>query len=238
MQKAKKLRFLQWCFFESLNKIGAGTFSSSEDGTFKTKSSQTRERGENEMKKTLRSAVIFCTVLVTLAGFVGCKSELISQDSLVGYSENVNSTFSESVVLGKKIDNPFSLSKARSAGITESANYAYFRCRSNDMEKVEWLKNMYGELEIIPMDREVISGGTYYDDPDIDEGNECPWIYFMDTLDVLKSIEAQGFLTEVLEELFVSEDALSEIEEGYHADDEPECADGRWLFFWKYKNKA
>lgn len=43
---------------------------------------------------------------------------------------SISSSCSGSVVLGEKIENPFSLKNARSAGISSDANYAYFRCRS------------------------------------------------------------------------------------------------------------
>lgn len=123
--------------------------------------------------------------------------------------ENVNSE----IVLGEKIENIFTLEQvnARNAasGTEEvEANYIYFRCRSNDAEKMKWLNDKFEQLSVIPLDREIIEGGSIYKDPEIPEG-ECQWFYFMKPIAEYDEVVEQGFIVEVLDEMYLDDEDFS-----------------------------
>ncbi len=73
-------------------------------------------------------------ILVNCAGIV--EKNATPKDNLI--IENLNSE----IILGDKIENLFTVEAVQSRaaeGTKVEANYMYFRCRSNDEEKVKWL---------------------------------------------------------------------------------------------------
>ena len=90
-----------------------------------------------------------------------------------------------------------------------AGNYYYFRCRKEVLEDVLWLKEKFGDLETIPMDYEIVQGGSTYIDPE-NEGHKCPWIYFIETPDNYSLIVEKGFETEILDVMDVPEEVFEE----------------------------
>ena len=120
--------------------------------------------------------------------------------------ENVNSE----IVLGDKFENLFTIEQvnARNAasGMEEvEANYIYFRCRSNDIEKQKWLNDRFELLSIIPLDREILEGGTIYKDPEIPDG-ECPWFYLMKPIEEYDEVVEQGLAVEILDKMYIDDE--------------------------------
>lgn len=73
--------------------------------------------------------------------------------------ENLNSE----IILGEKIYNPYTVDEVQARSTTNEEiepNFIYFRCRSDKDEDILWLKEKFDFLSIIPLDREIIEGGT------------------------------------------------------------------------------
>ena len=96
--------------------------------------------------------------------------------------------------------------QARAAADTIlEANYMYFRCRSNDEGNIKWLSEKFDFLSIVPLDREIVEGGTIYKDPEIAEG-ECPWYYFMKPIEDYNEVLAHNLIVELLDEMYLDEE--------------------------------
>lgn len=147
--------------------------------------------------------ILFVT-LVAAGVLTGCRL-----DTKNGIADD-ESFSSEEVVLGEKMQNPFSISAARSVDSSVQPNYYYFKVRTNDYEKVIALEEKYGTLETIPIDYEIEEGGVYYTDNECDD-EYSPWYYLMKPVEDYYEL-SQEYETELIEEMYVSDGFLSEFE--------------------------
>ena len=170
------------------------------------------------MKKIL-SALLSTTLIASLF-FSSCSDISEKEESLKTGSaetlakeyaiENINSE----IVLGDKIENIFTIQQvnARNAvnGIEEEveANYIYFRCRTEDEELQKWLSEKFEFLSIIPLDREILEGGTIYKDPELSE-NDAPWVYLMKPIEDYNEVVEHGLTTEILDEMYLDEEDIA-----------------------------
>ena len=159
------------------------------------------------MKKSclLLSAVVSASVF-----FTGCSNiaDLNNSGNKCAV-ENINSE----IILGEKIENIFTLDKvnARNAenGDEEvEANHIYFRCRTEDADLQKWLSERFDFLSIIPLDREILEGGTIYNDPELSE-EESPWAYLMKPVEDYNAVVEKGIETEILDEMYLDDEDLS-----------------------------
>lgn len=120
--------------------------------------------------------------------------------------ENLNSE----IILGEKIYNPYTVDEVQARSTTNEEiepNFIYFRCRSDKDEDILWLKEKFDFLSIIPLDREIIEGGTYYNDSSLSE-NQNPWLYFIKPINEYNEVLEKGLITEVIEEMYMDEEDL------------------------------
>ena len=158
------------------------------------------------MKKVciLSAAIILSLNLISCSNIVELKK---SENNCV--VENANSE----IVLGEKIENLFTIEKvnARNAinGDEEvEANHIYFRCRTDNVDLQQWLSEKFDFLSIIPLDREIVEGGTIYKDPELSE-DEIPWFYLMEPLEDYNEVVEKGIETEILDEMYLDEEDIS-----------------------------
>lgn len=114
------------------------------------------------------------------------------------------------IVLGEKYENPFILSTIQSRSLTGEqieANYFYFKCRTTDNEKTNWLNEKFGFLSIIPLDREIIQGGCFYDDGESTENGQ--WYYLICEKEKFDEVVAQNIEVQIIEEMYLDEEDLS-----------------------------
>ena len=121
--------------------------------------------------------------------------------------ENVLIPVSDEIVLGNKIENPFSLKSERYLNSDIKPNYYYFKIRTTSLEGIEQIKNICGDLNIIPYDYEIIHGGTESPDNSGDE-NHSPWYYYTLPIDYLDSFYSDEYEIEIIDEMYLSEDDL------------------------------
>ncbi|MBR5646134.1 MAG: hypothetical protein IKX23_05790, partial [Treponema sp.] len=79
--------------------------------------------------------------------------------------KNVPLEKEEGIVLGSRKENPFSLKNYRGAD-KESVkpNYYYYKLRTNNLEKLKELIEEGQELSDIPLDYEIVQGGSFYEE--------------------------------------------------------------------------
>lgn len=201
------------------------------------------------MKKYLTAVLAGVAALL-----VGCSDIATSGENgneihdVVSAIENINSE----IVLGDKIENIFTIEQvnARNAanGIEEEVepNYIYFRCRTEDEDAQKWLSEKFDFLSIVPIDREIVEGGTIYRDPELSE-DECPWVYLMKPIEDYNEVVEKGLIVEVIDEMYLDEEDIAILsaegleipEDGYlTVDVENEASRGLWKkikkFFTKY----
>ena len=106
------------------------------------------------------------------------------------------------IKLGEKYENNYTVEalKKKFPDKEFETNYVYFRARSTDIEKIKWLSDNFGFMSIIPLDREIVHGGTYWNDPGLKEG-ESPWYYFLKTTEEYNEAVNQEIETEIIDEL-------------------------------------
>ncbi len=165
------------------------------------------------MKKILTA---FTCISLTFGLFMGCAD--ITENTVSSKAENISHTdkysienINSEIVLGEKIENFFTVEKvnARNAadGIEElvEANYIYFRCRTDDENSQKWLSEKFEFLSIIPLDREILEGGTIYKDPELSE-DETPWFYLMRPIEDYSEVVEHGLTTEIIDEMYLDEE--------------------------------
>lgn len=187
------------------------------------------------MKKSIE---FFSTIILTGMILVSCagviEKNTTPKDNLI--IENLNSE----IILGDKIENLFTVEAVQSRaaeGTKVEANYMYFRCRSNDEEKIKWLSEKFDFMSIVPLDREILEGGTIYKDPELGE-NECPWYYFMKPVEEFNDVVKQNLIVEILDEMYFDEEDIAILsgegleipEDSYLTVDVNENVSGRWLW--------
>lgn len=165
------------------------------------------------MKKllnTLMAGALLASMVLTSCSDISADDE--NSDKAENYTEtpileNINSE----IVLGEKIENIFTLeaAQARAAeGEQIEANYMYFRCRTEDETAQKWLSEKFDFLSIVPLDREIVEGGTIYKDPDLSE-NESPWYYFMKPIEDYNDVVEHGLIVEVIEEMYLDDEDIA-----------------------------
>ena len=121
--------------------------------------------------------------------------------------ENINSE----IVLGEKFENLFTVEKAQERAVEGEiieANYMYFRCRSDNEDDIKWLSEKFDVLSIIPLDREILEGGTIYKDPELSE-DEAPWFYLMKPIEDYNEVVSRGISAEVLDEMYLDDEDIA-----------------------------
>lgn len=163
------------------------------------------------MKKILTSMFVFFAIgLFESCGFnvkvQNEKEKTISSDEII--IENLNSE----IILGEKFENLFTVDavRSRSANPEEEIepNFIYFRCRSDDKEEIKWLSEKFDFMSIIPLDREILEGGTFYNDPELGEG-EAPWYYFIKPIDDFNEVKARNITVDVMDEMYFDDDDIA-----------------------------
>lgn len=168
------------------------------------------------MKKILK---VICSLSLVFGLFMSCADITENADSAKSEnSSHINSyaieNINSEIVLGEKFENPFTVEQvnARNAadGIEElvEANYIYFRCRTNDEAAQKWLSEKFDFLSIIPLDREILEGGTIYKDPELAEG-EAPWFYLMKPIEDYKEVVEYGLITEILDKMYLDDEDIA-----------------------------
>ncbi len=113
------------------------------------------------------------------------------------------------IVLGKKLDNPYSTENMRDAFVslypTRSGNdiktsHLYVRFLPADEYELEYLTNSGLDLVDYPLDYEILSDGDYYQDPSV--GENITWQYTVVPADY---DFPDGIRHEILEECFITE---------------------------------
>lgn len=166
------------------------------------------------MKKILNA--IFATILASTMILSSCSDistgeESGGKESASEHKETVVVENPDSeIVLGEKFDTLFSVwdSSSRNAVDEEASNFFYFRCRSDDDEKIAWLSEKFDFISTIPLDQDIIESGSYYVDSELSEG-EAPWFYFMCGLEDYNEVVAQGFTVEILDETYLDDEDYS-----------------------------
>lgn len=126
-----------------------------------------------------KSCLLLLSAAITASAiFTSCSNIAELNNSKNKYAiENIDSE----IILGEKIENIFTIDKvnARNAinGDEEvEANHIYFRCRTEDSDLQKWLSEKFEFLSIIPLDREILEGGTVYKDPELSEKETLGYI--------------------------------------------------------------
>ncbi len=115
----------------------------------------------------------------------------------------------QSIALGEKIENPFSIRAGAKNSPTQASHY-YLRFRTDDPLALREFLDLYPEAESFPLDREIVEGGYFYDQPDIDEATQLPWFFI-----IIKAADLQTYLNdlrfqvEILDELAIPDTPLS-----------------------------
>ena len=108
------------------------------------------------MKKRHNKICIANIFLCIAIFFASCKANAggtyIIGDNISIIEESSKSEYDDKIVLGDKIQNPFSLKSSRLLSTDEKPNYFYFRIRTISLEGLELIKAVCGDLNIIPYD--------------------------------------------------------------------------------------
>ena len=197
------------------------------------------------MKKRIIKIYIANFILCLTLIFVSCMAnagEIVTSDNpcsiLEDYSQHENDS---KIVLGEKIENPFSLKSSRMLNTDEKPNYFYFRIRTMSLDALEQIKVICGDLNIIPYDYKVIKGGTELLENSGDDMHS-PWYYYVLPSETLDLLHSDDYEIEILDEMYLTEQQLNYISGGQESENQeiykPEDinSDARFLWFnWASK---
>jgi hypothetical protein len=161
------------------------------------------------MKKYL---LLFIFILSIIVIAMSCQNGFQKVDDQSGNELSAES--SEIIVLGARKNNPYSLARARASDATLEANQYYIRVKSNSPELLEWLRANYEGVDTIPIDYDIVAGGTFYDDPFVDESLECSWFYLFTDREHIDQLESKGFSIEIIQEMYVDFNLLDAMQSG------------------------
>ncbi len=132
----------------------------------------------------------------------------------VSTKENAEVVSHEMIELGRKLDNPYSVTNVgkallalyptRSAAEVPVTDY-YVRFLPKDTVQLNILSDLGVEMLDHPMDREILTDGDYYHDPSVPEG-EITWQYAVVPPDF---VFPEGIRHEILDECFIPDEEVS-----------------------------
>jgi hypothetical protein len=125
-------------------------------------------------------------------------------------------TESRGIVLGEKIENPFSLSRVRSLVPDAEINLYYIRLKTEDADLMARIEENYEYVSLYPLDYEIIEGGTSYYDSEIEEEG-FNWIYMFVTVEEYYELFNENVIIEILDEMYYTEELMEQIEAEYDA---------------------
>ena len=118
---------------------------------------------------------------------------------------------SEGIVLGNRKENPFSIKNYRGADKESVApNFYYYKLRTNNLEKLKELIEEGQELSDIPLDYEIVQGGSFYEE-NVPEDNFTKWYYLMTTVEQYRNLDS-SFQTVILDEMYVPQSIIDDFE--------------------------
>ena len=163
------------------------------------------------MKKDKKKS-IYALIVLSLLSLMCISCDNLYKNDLINDGNKKNSEQKiciedPQIILGEKIENPFSLKSinaSRNATGREvvEANAYYFKAYPSDATKLNYLLNNYPEASTIPLDRDIISGGDPYYGKEDDVKNFKMEYYLAGPLDKYKDI-SEKMETEILDEMYV-----------------------------------
>ena len=125
--------------------------------------------------------------------------------------KNVPLEKQEGIVLGSRKENPFSLKNYRGADKKSvKPNYYYYKLRTKNLEKLKELIDEGVELSDIPLDYEIVQGGSCYEE-NVPEDDFTKWYYLMTTVEQFRSLDS-SFQTVILDEMYVPQSIIDDFE--------------------------
>ncbi|MBQ7254051.1 MAG: hypothetical protein IJS30_05195 [Bacteroidales bacterium] len=164
------------------------------------------------MKSTISTVFVTITMLFIL---LSCNKESASPISSTIQIENAEQVYGDVIVLGKKLNNPYSIANMQAAYDSLirtktidtykderlEPNWLYVRFLPKDSTDVATLQNMDLELFDYPLDFEIEVEGNYYHDPSIPD-DQITWQYTC----VRPDFEFPDMNYEVLEQCYIPEE--------------------------------
>lgn len=134
-----------------------------------------------KLLETMRRITGFLLMLV----LAGCDADIGSADLDASSSAEEEST-GDMIVLGEKLDNPYSVANITKAletlyptkadRVDVTATDIYLRFLPADEEELSYLESLGLDLMDYPLDYEIVTDGDYYHDPSIDD-DSITWQY-------------------------------------------------------------
>lgn len=118
----------------------------------------------------------------------------------------------DKIVLGNKLPNPFAIDESRAVS-SEQANYYYLKVRSDDAECILTLLNNYPNAQRFPLDYEIIEGGYYFDEPDLDESVEFPWFYLVVSDNEYEQLKQDEYTIDIIESMYIPSETVAAMKE-------------------------
>lgn len=155
----------------------------------------------------------FFKIMLPVLVLVSCSKEgtsLVEADP-VSTKEKVELLGHESIELGRKLENPYSVTNVRQAlsavyptraVIDVPVTDYYVRFLPKNVEEFDRISRLGVELMDHPIDREILRDGDYYHDPEIPEG-EITWQYAVVPLDFEFP---DGICYEILDKCFIPDE--------------------------------
>lgn len=191
---------------------------------------------ERYFKIFLLKIFLFGLILFTVSCHFDGNKNLNSDDIVQAKNpeETKDLQVSDEIVLGNKINNPFSIRTNRSIA-DEEPNYFYFKIRTTKLEGIDNIKQVCGDLNIIPCDYEVIQGGSSFNE-NLGDAEHSPWYYYVLPINVLDSFCSSEYEIEILDEMFISDEDIKLLSEpellGNDNDNSLEDLDNSARFLW------
>ncbi len=142
-----------------------------------------------------------------LSFFLGACDQVLTDSNL--FLNEKNHCSSEELVVGTRRNIPFNPLNNRNNSI--KPNYVYFRIRTNNIENIEIIEQLLGDLNTVPLEYTILEGGCVYPD---NKGTEefSPWFYSMTLFETYNKVKLLGD-TEIFEEIYLSDDDLKKFTE-------------------------
>lgn len=164
-------------------------------------------------------------MLIALAlALAGCNADWWSDSP--GSSSSDEDDYGEMIVLGERLDNPYSVTNITKAleslyptkgdRIDVSTTDIYVRFLPADEEEMAYLQDTL-DLDLVdyPLDYEIISDGDYYHDPEIDEGS-ITWQYCVVAHDFTFP---DGIEYEIIDDCYIPDDDNTRSDDGIDWDE-------------------
>ncbi len=157
----------------------------------------------------------FFKMMLPALVLASCGKEGVSlvETDPVSTKENVEVVAHDKIELGRKLENPYSVTNVKEAltvlyptraSVDVPVTDYYVRFRPKDTEEYNLLTSLGVELLDYPMDREILKDGDYYHDPSVPDG-EITWQYAVVPPDF---DFPQGIHYEILDECFIPDEEV------------------------------